>query len=170
MGRLSRHDATSGKRGGNLSPGWLRLPRPSTDVSVKPPAYLPLYEDLLAPLRDQSFSLLELGVWRGDSLEMWRGAFPRATIVGVDLGPPDIDLGPRVHIITGDQTDGELLGKRALSTIANRASLFRFSWVGAWAIWLLGAAMLAAVVACGVAISLAAREDDRGTGPDGPAV
>jgi hypothetical protein len=30
---------------------------------------------------------------------MWRDAFPLATIVGVDLAPPDIDLGPRVHIV-----------------------------------------------------------------------
>jgi hypothetical protein len=29
--------------------------------------------------------------------------------VGVDLTPPDIDLGPRVHIIRGDQADAELM-------------------------------------------------------------
>jgi hypothetical protein len=70
-----------------------------------------VYEQLLAPLREHPFSLLELGVWKGDSLEMWRDAFPLATIVGVDLAPPDIDLGPRVHIVPGDQTDADLLGQ-----------------------------------------------------------
>ncbi len=89
---------------------WLRLPknRP-TGVAVKPTPYLPIYEQLLAPLRRRKFSLLELGVWGGHSLEMWRDAFPRATVVGVDLTPPGIDLGPRVHIIRGDQTDAALM-------------------------------------------------------------
>ena len=76
---------------------------------VKPAPYLPIYEQLLAPLRDQAFTLLELGVWSGDSLQMWRDAFPQATIVGVDLGPPDLQLGPRVHVVRGDQADGELM-------------------------------------------------------------
>jgi|SRR5580692_2349500 hypothetical protein len=90
--------------------GWLRLPEDrQADQAVKPPPYLPIYEKLLAPLRRRSFALLELGVWNGHSLEMWRDAFPRATIIGVDLQPPDMELGPRVHIIEGDQTDAALM-------------------------------------------------------------
>jgi len=46
-----------------------------------------------------------------------------------------------------------------LGTIADRASLFRFGWVGPWTIWLLGAALLVAVVAGGVAITRAVAED-----------
>lgn len=89
---------------------WLRLPeRTTADPVVKPLPYLPIYEKLLTPLRDQAFALLELGVWSGDSLEMWRDAFPRATIVGVDLGPPDLQLGPRVHVVRGDQSDADLM-------------------------------------------------------------
>lgn len=90
--------------------GWLRLPdHRKIGHAVKPLSYLPIYEELLAPLRRRSFTLLELGVWGGHSLEMWRDAFPRATIVGIDLLPPDIDLGHRVHIIRGDQTDADLM-------------------------------------------------------------
>lgn len=92
--------------------GWLKLPDASgTDVTVKPLVYLPTYEEVLAPLRGSAFSMLELGVWKGDSLAMWRDAFPEATIVGVDLGPPDIDLGPKVHVVAGDQSDGHLLAR-----------------------------------------------------------
>jgi hypothetical protein len=40
---------------------------------------------------------------------MWRDAFPQATIIGVDLTPPDLQLGSRVHIIQGDQTDAALM-------------------------------------------------------------
>ncbi len=95
---------------GSEQRGWLRLPeRETADPVVKPAPYLPIYERLLGPLRDQAFALLELGVWSGDSLEMWRDAFPLATIVGVDLGPPDLQLGPRVHVVRGDQSDADLM-------------------------------------------------------------
>lgn len=90
--------------------GWLRLPESETvDHRVKPVFYLPTYEQLLGPLRSRSFTLLELGVWTGQSLEMWRDAFPLATIIGVDLTPLDLQLGSRVHIIQGDQTDAALM-------------------------------------------------------------
>ncbi|HEV7585630.1 MAG TPA: class I SAM-dependent methyltransferase [Solirubrobacteraceae bacterium] len=90
--------------------GWLRLPEGSaTDAAVKPAPYLPIYEQLLGFMRDEAFTLLELGVWGGHSLQMWRDAFPRATIVGIDLAPPEVALGPRVHVIQGDQADPELM-------------------------------------------------------------
>jgi hypothetical protein len=40
---------------------------------------------------------------------MWRDGFSRATVVGVDLDPPDLDLGPRVHVERGDATDLALM-------------------------------------------------------------
>ncbi|HEX4187119.1 MAG TPA: class I SAM-dependent methyltransferase [Solirubrobacteraceae bacterium] len=90
--------------------GWLQLPAGSaTDAAVKPAPYLPIYEQLLRHLRKRAFTLLELGVWGGHSLQMWRDAFPRATIVGVDLAPPELTLGPRVHVIQGDQADAALM-------------------------------------------------------------
>ncbi len=90
--------------------GWLRMPDAEwSDQVAKPPPYLPIYERLLNPLRPRRFAMLELGVWKGDSLAMWRDAFPRATIVGVDLALPQLDLGPRVRLVQGDQTDAELL-------------------------------------------------------------
>jgi hypothetical protein len=96
--------------GSGRSRDWLRLPESSAgDAVVKPAPYLPIYERLLAPLRRHAFTLLELGVWGGHSLEMWRDAFPRATIIGVDLLPPDLELGSRVHVVRGDQSDAELM-------------------------------------------------------------
>jgi SAM-dependent methyltransferase len=100
--------------------GWLRLPdhRP-IDAGVKPAPYLPIYEELLRPLRRQAFTLLELGVWGGHSLEMWRDAFPRAAIIGVDLDPPNTDLGRRVVMFRGDQADPVLM-QRVRDTYAPR--------------------------------------------------
>jgi SAM-dependent methyltransferase len=90
--------------------GWLRLPpRSAPDGAVKPEHYLPVYERLAAPLRFRRCAILELGIWRGDSLVMWRDALPRATVVGIDLDPPRRDLGPRVHMLTGDQSDPTVL-------------------------------------------------------------
>jgi SAM-dependent methyltransferase len=90
--------------------GWLELPpRDDVDVSVKPLPYLDIYERVLAPYRFRRCSLLELGVWGGDSLAMWRAGLPRATIVGLDLDPPDLDLGERVKLVRGDQTDAAVL-------------------------------------------------------------
>jgi hypothetical protein len=89
--------------------GWLRFSDShDDDVAVKPAVYLPIYEELMRELRDERFTLLELGIWKGDSLAMWRDCFPHAMIVGIDLMPPDLDLGPRVKIVQGDQTDGNM--------------------------------------------------------------
>lgn len=95
-----------------VEPGWLTLPpRREADETVKPLHYLPIYEELLAPLRREEFCMLEMGVWKGDSLEMWRDAFDSATIVGLDLKAPKVDLGPRVHVVSGDQSDRVLMDK-----------------------------------------------------------
>jgi hypothetical protein len=111
MRRLKRTDPDM-PAGAPERPDWLRLPDHSeSDVTVKPLGYLPTYAELLAPLRGTAFNILEMGVWKGDSLKMWRDAFPEATVVGVDLGPPDLYLGPNVHVITGDQSDAQLLAR-----------------------------------------------------------
>ncbi len=90
--------------------GWLQLPESKVvDPPVKPVQYLPTYEELLAPLRGRAFTLLELGVWTGESLRMWRNAFPNAIIIGIDLRPVDLQLGEHVHIVQGDQADAELM-------------------------------------------------------------
>jgi hypothetical protein len=52
---------------------------------AKPDHLVREYESLLGLLRHERFALLELGVFHGDSLAMWRDGFPRATIVGVDV-------------------------------------------------------------------------------------
>ena len=60
-----------------------------TDKSSDQHDYLRAYEWVLAPLRNKSFTLMELGVGQvvreAGSLKMWKSFFPKAQIVGVDI-------------------------------------------------------------------------------------
>lgn len=50
--------------------------------------YLDLYDRHFAQFRGQPIVLIEIGVWQGGSLEMWRRYFgPDATICGIDINP-----------------------------------------------------------------------------------
>lgn len=62
--------------------------RHKTDKSSAEHDYAPLYEDKFRSHRDDALTLLELGVWRGSSLRVWRDYFPNATIIGLDRNRP----------------------------------------------------------------------------------
>ena len=48
--------------------------------------YFPIYEELLAARRSAPIKVLELGVYRGASLELWHKYFHSgSTIVGIDI-------------------------------------------------------------------------------------
>lgn len=66
--------------------------------------YLPIYQAVLT----RTERMLEIGVDRGGSLDMWRQYMPNATIVGLDINPRAAqydDPGGNVHVRIGDQTD-----------------------------------------------------------------
>ncbi|HEX3863189.1 MAG TPA: hypothetical protein VHY35_15995 [Stellaceae bacterium] len=81
--------------------------------AFKPIYYLPMYERLFAPIRFQPFSMLELGIWNGGSVKAWEDYLPQARIAALDLNVPELDVGPRVHLYAGDQTDTALLSRIA---------------------------------------------------------
>lgn len=72
--------------------------------------YLDKYEFFLRSFRDQPIRLLELGVFQGASLRMWKTYFPRGEIFGVDIGE---DVGKyeeeRIHIIQADLSNAAQL-------------------------------------------------------------
>ena len=71
-----------------------------------------IYESHVAPLRNQSVTLIEIGVFRGASLRMWRDYFPRGRIFGVDILPDAIEArAERIEVFVGDQSDPALLGE-----------------------------------------------------------
>jgi hypothetical protein len=76
-----------------------------------------IYERYVAEWRKRRVTLLEIGVWRGASLRMWRDYFPRGRIFGIDVDPgAAAHAGDRIEVFIGDQTDPELLRRLVART------------------------------------------------------
>ena len=89
-----RHDTTKGRRraGGKL------------------PALAEVYERYLGSCRERTESVLEIGVERGGSLEMWSEFFPRAHVWGVDIKERALQFSDRnITVRIGDQGDETFL-------------------------------------------------------------
>lgn len=72
--------------------------------------YLRKYEFFLYPLRDQEFTLLELGVYKGASLKTWSDYFSKARIIGVDIEPTaQAHAGGRVEVLIGNLAQNDFL-------------------------------------------------------------
>lgn len=73
--------------------------------------YLDIYHRHFARFRDTPLTLLEIGVHKGGSLDMWRDYFgAAATIVGLDINPECRQFErERTHVRIGDQADAAFL-------------------------------------------------------------
>src|SRR4051794_4706902 len=56
-----------------------------TDKASNIHDYLRFYDRRLRHLREETFLLIEIGVYRGGSVRTWSKYFPRAKIVGLDI-------------------------------------------------------------------------------------
>lgn len=70
-------------------------------------SYLHVYEKLLEPYRETALNVLEIGIFKGDSLRMWFEYFTKANIYGIDesLTPVDgmADLKPLIEEIVNSE-------------------------------------------------------------------
>ena len=83
-----------------------------TDNRQKADFYLKEYERLFDRLVDSPVNLLELGVYRGDSLIMWKKYFTNGNIIGLDLSTDSVPPLPGgIKIYQGDQKDAAILDK-----------------------------------------------------------
>lgn len=74
--------------------------------------YLRNYEEWFEPCLERDMRMLELGICKGGSLQMWRDYFPRGIIAGVDLELPDLDDPTgRIRMYKGSQADTSLLDR-----------------------------------------------------------
>ncbi|MBA2527426.1 MAG: class I SAM-dependent methyltransferase [Pyrinomonadaceae bacterium] len=74
--------------------------------------YLRSYEQYFDKLQDREVRLLELGVYKGGSLLLWRDYFQKGLIVGLDLNPIQLDdPSGRIRTYSGQQQDTNLLDR-----------------------------------------------------------
>ena len=73
--------------------------------------YFDIYERHFSPVRGQDIRMLEIGVQRGGSLELWKSYFGAASVIaGLDIDPACAALADeRTKIYIGDQADPALL-------------------------------------------------------------
>lgn len=66
--------------------------------------FLHFYEHEFAKFRDRSFFLLEIGVYKGHSLETWGRYFQNAVIAGIDINPDSVNYNTRsnTNVRVGD--------------------------------------------------------------------
>ena len=83
------------------------------DVQVAKPAhYLAYYEQYFAPLVDKPVTLLELGVYKGASLELFASYFENGLILGLDANPVErVFSSPRIRFYQGLQDDSALYAR-----------------------------------------------------------
>ena len=73
--------------------------------------YFPIYEKFLNRFRNTTVTIIEIGVSKGGSLQMWeRYLGPMATVIGVDIDPAckKHEEG-NIHVRIGDQSNKEFL-------------------------------------------------------------
>jgi hypothetical protein len=87
-----------------------------TDKASSHHNYLSFYDSFLAPFRDQPITVLEIGVFKGASLNTWREYFPNAKIIGVDIQLSCKQLETdRIKIELADQSNLEHLAQLAIT-------------------------------------------------------
>jgi hypothetical protein len=74
---------------------------------TKPASYYPFYAQYLDSLRDSQISLMEVGVFTGESLKVWAEYLPEASIIGVDLEDRQLDFSayPAIRFEQANQID-----------------------------------------------------------------
>jgi SAM-dependent methyltransferase len=82
--------------------------------AFKPALYLEKYDEAFGHLREKEIRLLELGVYEGSSLLMWRDYFEQGQIAGLDINEVTVnDSTGRISIFRGQQQDREVLDRIA---------------------------------------------------------
>ena len=70
--------------------------------------FLKIYEDYFFPFKNKKINILEIGVYEGKSLMIWKDYFLKANIIGVDLLSYNFKI-KRIFTFQGDQTDTKFL-------------------------------------------------------------
>jgi cephalosporin hydroxylase len=73
--------------------------------------YFDIYEHHFSRFRNKEVVILEIGIFQGGSLQMWKDYFgPKAKIYGIDINPKCKDLEEEnIKIFIGSQSDRKFL-------------------------------------------------------------
>ena len=63
------------------------------------------YDKKFSSLVDENLNVLEIGIWKGESLKMWKEYFINSNIYGVDINDLKFYEEDRIFIEQADQTD-----------------------------------------------------------------
>lgn len=85
-----------------------------TDKNINGHNYVKIYDKYFRSIKDRVKSILEIGVWKGESLKMWSEYFKHAKIYGIDISENSkefLDKNKNENIIVkiGSQSDLEFL-------------------------------------------------------------
>jgi cephalosporin hydroxylase len=68
------------------------------------------YDKIFENIKNNPLNILEIGIYRGGSLQWMAEYFPKATILGIDLAIPEIpNLDSRITMVPCDQNDSNQL-------------------------------------------------------------
>jgi hypothetical protein len=85
-----------------------------SNLAMTPDYYFPVYHEAFKHLAKEEVKVLELGVYKGESLKQWRDYFKKGIIVGVDRNPAFImDPTKRIRFYKGSQEDFAFLDQIA---------------------------------------------------------
>jgi hypothetical protein len=75
--------------------------------------YFDVYDRHFARFKDKEITILEIGVYQGGSLQMWKNYFgPKAKIYGIDINPQCMELEEEnIKIFIGSQSDRKFLNE-----------------------------------------------------------
>jgi len=82
-----------------------------TDKSSAKHGYLSSYEEFLPVGRNEAFTFLEIGVFRGASALMWAEWFPQASVIGLDVKLPKRAVPKNLTLVVGDGTANATVAK-----------------------------------------------------------
>ena len=72
--------------------------------------YLKYYDSVVGPIYNKELKILEIGIFKGGSLELWRDYFPNAQVTGLDRElRVDIENMDRIRVFEGEQQDTHML-------------------------------------------------------------
>lgn len=76
--------------------------------------YFPIYQSIFGPLRAEPLRILEIGIWHGASLKLWRQYFehPKTVLVGIDVLSECMESdapAAGIHVRIGSQADPAFL-------------------------------------------------------------